>query len=168
QTLAEEVGRYLDGSSVVYGLTQHLIELFGALGLADIAAASWWEAFSVVEHRLPRNEDGPGVFAKCEELGQTREIADPLILLLLTRLSSPYLPSRIAAVAGLARLCSIIPDRIANTLSMFFSLDLSPTTQLGLLKAVVDFDSAPYHVARGIREILKRLVLSDKFGIAET
>jgi len=165
-TLAEEIARYLDGSSFVYGVTAHLIDLLGRVGMTEAAATSWWEAFSVIDHRLPRNEDEEGVFAQYQQSDLDWETDVSLILLLLARLSSPHQPTKLAGLAGFAQLCSAIPDKVAQALRLFLTLDLSPVTQLVILKCLIEFDLPPRPIAREIVENLQSLATSDKFGIA--
>jgi hypothetical protein len=166
--LAEEVGRYLDGSSFSYGVTQHLIEALSTLGHKEVSLSMWREAFTVIDHRLPREADEAGIFAKYEQQELELSVEDSLVLLLITRISCPFQPIKSAALASLARLFAIVPERLAKAFATFFSLDPPPSSQLAILALFVEFDLAHNSIAQHIKGALERLALSDKFGVSES
>jgi len=167
RTLAEEVGRYLDGSSYVYGITQHLVCALTALGLGQIATKMWWEAFKVIEYRLPRDLDDEGVFCKYHKTDHRLTIDESLILLLFARVSCPFQPTKVAATAGLATLCKAFPGRVVPALLVFLTMEPSSSTQLAILDLLLNFDSHPYPICHGIVDSLDRLAGIPSFGISE-
>jgi hypothetical protein len=168
QVLAEEVGRYLDGSSFNYGVTQHTIQALATLGQQETALSMWREAFSVIDHRLPRDEDEPGVFAKCEPPAPEVSVEDLLVLLLITRISCPFQPTKSSVLAAVARLCVTFPERLARVFGTFSSLEPSASSQLAILALLVEFASDRKFVSEQFGSVLERLTLSDKFGISES
>jgi AAA ATPase domain len=167
KVLADEVNRNLDGSSYVYGITQNLIRALAALGAVETSRLMWREAFDVINLRLPRQDRDAGVFADYEEAPNQLTKESFLVLLQFVRTSCPHRPTRVAALAGLSNLCRISPRVLSTAIGVFLSLNSSPTSVLGLIELLIEYEDRPYAISQSIAETLLRLARSNEFGVSE-
>ncbi len=164
--LAAEVVYWLNEKSATSGITRHLVEACAVCDLNIDAHSVWQAAFEVIRHRLPGNENDPGVIERYAP-AETPDwsVDESLVALLLARLSHPELKRKTTALAGLVSVIERSPDLLIGPLRHFFHIDTPLSSMLLVLQGLFKAEPLPFPITQALQDQFQCLRNSGIFGM---
>ena len=126
------------------GLSRHVVQQIALWGDVQVAAASWDEAFRVMEARLPLA--GNARYFEPLDLDEDAEwnLDEALVALLLVRSADPSVPRRIAALAGFVRLLESHGEVLRRPVRWFLTRCTTVVSVQSVLQLLLE---SPYNVS---------------------
>ncbi|KRE89023.1 hypothetical protein ASG87_05600 [Frateuria sp. Soil773] len=163
--LAKEVAEKLRRGQY-YGISRHLVEQLARWGDPGVATATWWQAFCILNARLPL----PGEVQYFESLVPSKRPVwstdEALAALLVTRISDPILNRKKAALGAFRRLVAIHPTVFVAALTRALERDTCVSSLQLILQALDEMPTFPWELVHALDAPLRSHGSSSSWSVA--
>ena len=164
QILADDIGYRLRISDYGSGLTKAIIERVNEWAELEKAAKCWDEAFKVISHRLQLPSQTQ-YFAHFDSNNLIDwNVDEGLIGILLFRLSEPRMSRKLACISGIINAIKYTPELCIKPLIRWSTRDTPVTSLLLVFSLIIEFETEPFQITKGLSETLKLYVRSNIWG----